>query len=210
MNDPLRSKAKEIIAILCEIPEVNHCAIYGSLSTGTDDALSDIDINVDVSGVDNGQFMLRLVGLLQKKLRICYHDYAPSLIPDQYIVSVAIDERNPFLLVDLQCSAEPHCMTVTKRQVACMNHEFTHLLKLWTANVKHCARGAACRDDIIRMAGKLRLDGMETKSEVELLEETLRWLERNAPDELIPFVASCRKNFHERFDIVENGASSRV
>ena len=33
MNDYLRNKAQGIIAILSEITEVNHCIIYGSLST---------------------------------------------------------------------------------------------------------------------------------------------------------------------------------
>ena len=58
MNDFLKIKAAKITAILDAISEVNHCAIYGSLATDTYDELSDIDINIDVSGSDNGQFIL--------------------------------------------------------------------------------------------------------------------------------------------------------
>lgn len=197
LNDFLKIKAEEILTILSEITEVNHCAIYGSLATDTYDELSDIDINIDVSGSDNGQFMIRLVEMLEKKLRIYYYDYAPSLIPDKYIVSLAIDEYNPFLIVDLQCSAEPHCMTVTKQQIIQMNNEFTHMLKLWTANLKHYARGIECYDDIVRMARKLKSADIDAKDEIELLEETLHWLECNASDELITFIASCRDKFNE-------------
>lgn len=197
MNDYLRNKAQEILAILSEMTEVNHCTIYGSLSTDTCDELSDIDINIDVSGSDNGQFMIRLVEMLKEKLRVYYYDYAPSLIPDKYIVSVAIDEYNPFLIVDLQCSAEPHYTTVTKQQVAQLNNKFTHILKLWTANLKHYTRGVECYDAIVHMAHKLKLDDIDIKEETELLEDTLCWLECNASDELSTFITSCRKKFSE-------------
>ena len=80
MNDYLRNKAQGIIAILSEITEVNHCTIYGSLSTDTCDELSDIDINIDVSGSDNGQFMIRLVEMLKKKLRVYYSNFPHHLM----------------------------------------------------------------------------------------------------------------------------------
>ena len=197
MNNHLRNKAEEIIAILSEMTEVNNCTVYGSLSTNTCDELSDIDINIDVSGCDNGQFMIRLVEMLKKKLSVYFYDYAPSLIPDRYIVSVAIDEYNPFLIVDLQCSAEPHCTTVTKQQVAQLNSEFTHILKLWIANLKHYVRGVECYDDIVRMAHRLNLHDVDVKDEINLLEDTLNWLECNSSDELSTFITSCREKFNE-------------
>lgn len=54
MRDALINKANEIISILKEIPVVKG-GQYGSLSTNTYDELSDIDIEVDVSGSDYGQ-----------------------------------------------------------------------------------------------------------------------------------------------------------
>ena len=67
MIDMLRSKADEIITILNGIPTVIGCNLYGSLSTNTHDELSDIDIEIDVSGYDNGQFMLELTEMLKDK-----------------------------------------------------------------------------------------------------------------------------------------------
>ena len=65
MFHSLRDTATEIVAFLNEIPMVRKCEIYGSLATNTYDELSDIDIEIDVSGYDNGQFMLELVELLK-------------------------------------------------------------------------------------------------------------------------------------------------
>lgn len=197
MYDSLRDKANMIISVLKEIPVVKKCDIYGSLATNTHDDLSDIDIEIDVSGHDNGQFMLELVDLLKGKFSIYYSDYAPSLIPDKYIVSIAIDKNNPFLIVDLCCSAEPHCTTVTKQQVIGKSDKYTHMLKLWTANLKHYVRGCECYDDIVRMARKIEVEDIETKDEVELLEDTLCWLEENVETELYEFVESCRSRFDE-------------
>lgn len=193
----LRDTANNIITFLNEIPMVRECSIYGSLATNTYDELSDIDIEIDVSGYDNGQFMLELVELLKGKFSIYYSDYAPSLIPDRYIVSIAIDKENPFLIVDLCCSAEPHCTTVTKQQASEKNDKYTHILKLWTANLKHYVRGNECHDDIVRMGQKLAIEDTDTKDEVEILERTLRWLEENVKSELHEFVESCRRRFDE-------------
>ena len=52
--------AKSICVQFEKIPEVNFCKIYGSLSRGDYDEYSDIDIEVDVSGYDNGRFLKRV------------------------------------------------------------------------------------------------------------------------------------------------------
>lgn len=193
----LKNKADEIIAILNEIPVVKKCTIYGSLASNTHDELSDIDIEVDVSGYDNGKFMLELTDLLKDKLSIYYSDYAPSLIPDKYIVSIAVDKDNPFLIIDFCCIAEPHCTTVTKQQVLEKNEKYAHMLKLWTANLKHYVRGVECYGYITRMAKKLSVEDIDSKDEVTILDETLCWLENNVEEELGDFVDSCRRIFEE-------------
>ena len=197
MQNSLINKANEIISILKEIPAVKGCVLYGSLSTDTYDELSDIDIEVDVSGSDNGQFMMDITEMLKDKITIYYSDYAPSLIPDKYIVSIAIDSNNPFLIVDLSCSADPHCTTVTKQQVMSRNEKYAHTLKVWTANLKHYVRGTECYDDILRMAKRLSIADLDAKDEAELLEETLCWLEDNVENNLSEYVESCRRIFEE-------------
>ena len=197
MKELLKCKADELMTILNEIPTVKGCKLYGSLFTKTHDELSDIDIEIDVSGYDNGQFMLELTEMLKDKITIYYSDYAPSLIPDKYIVSIAIDVNNPFLIVDLSCSADPHCTTVTKQQVLERNEKYAHTLKVWTANLKHYVRGIECYDDILRMAKRLSIADIDTKDEAELLEETLCWLEDNVENNLSEYVESCSRVFEE-------------
>lgn len=192
IRESIKKRAEELMAILTEFPMVKSCTIYGSLAKNTHDELSDIDIELDVSGYDNGLFMLEHVDLLKDKLTIYYSDYAPSLVPEKYIVSIAIDETNPFLIVDLCCCATPHCTTITKQQMVEKNNKFSHTLKLWTANLKHYVRGAECYEDIVRMARKLGIEDVEAKDEASLLEETLCWLESNADEELDKFIAACR------------------
>jgi len=192
----LHDKARAIINILTDFPEVRKCTLYGSLSAETHDRFSDIDIEVDVSGYDNGLFMLGLAERLRTWLPVCYSDYAPSLVPDRYIVSIAIDEHNPFLVVDLCCTAAPHCATVTRQQVRERNDPFSHILKLWTANAKHYLRGAECHSDILRMARHISPRDHESSDDAKLLGETLIWLEQNTPDSLKTFVSSCRQVFN--------------
>ena len=81
MKEDLIRRAQEIITIINQIPNVKNCTLYGSLAENRADSLSDIDIEVDVSGMDNGVFALLLPALIKKKMHVFYSDYAPSLAP---------------------------------------------------------------------------------------------------------------------------------
>ena len=195
MATTLSEKAQEIMQILSCLPSVKKCTLYGSIAEGRHDELSDIDIEIDVSGLDNGRYMLELTSLLKDKLPIIYSDYAPSLIPEKYIVSMAIDAQNPFRMVDVCCRAEPHVTTLTRENIAPLNGRFTHTLKLWTSNLKHHVRGADCRRDIVKMASRLGIPECETKTSQQLLADTLEWLEANKTHEYETLVASCRRHY---------------
>lgn len=195
MNFKLRNTAEKCIEIISTLPVVKSCEIYGSIAKGTEDELSDIDIKVDVSGYDNGKFMLEVPHILKNELGIIYSDFAPSLAPEQYIVSNAISIENPFTIVDINCVAEPHVTTVSKQQLS--NDIYTHTLKVWIANMKHFARGIDCYNDVVRMANRLRIEDVDSKIEEELLADTLHWLEENLADHLADYVDACRKKFEE-------------
>jgi predicted nucleotidyltransferase len=171
------------------LPMVKGCELYGSLTSGSYDDFSDIDILVDVSGYNNGIFMLEVPDLL-RETPIYFYDFAPSLIPESYIVTLAIDEENPFRMVDIKCVGEPFCQTVTREQIR--NELIPHTLKLWVANVKHFLRGVNCRQDIIKMSNRIEIENSNEKSESELLKETLTWLEENQSENIAEFIRSCR------------------
>ncbi len=197
MNFDLRIQAENIMKVLNELPMVKSCKLYGSIASGTEDNLSDIDIEVDVSGYDNARFMLEIPKILNEKINVIFYDFAPSLIPEQYIVSLATDSENPFAMVDLKCVAEPHCISVSKSEANAKNNIITHTLKVWLANMKHYVRGRECYDDIVRMAKRLGIEAVEAKTEPELLEEVLIWLEANGNDEIDEYISNCREKFEE-------------
>ena len=195
MNFYLREMANNCMDLVNSLPMVKSCELYGSIANNTDDELSDIDIKVDVSGYDNGKFMLEVSHLIKDKMNIVYYDFAPSLIPSSYIVSIAISNENPFAMVDFNCIATPHCTTVLKEHIK--NDVYSHTLKVWVANLKHHARGSECYDDVVRMAKRLGIKDIDSKDEGELLEEALIWLEENQTDILGRYVKSCREKLEE-------------
>ena len=198
MNAELKQLADELVSMLEELPMVRKCTLCGSLASGTADEISDIDIDADVSGYDKGQFMLEIPDLLKDKLNIVYVDFAPSLIPEKCIVSLAFDEQNPYRVVDINCCAESSDTLITGDHARRLNNRYAHMIKLWTANWKHFIRGRECRSDILHMVQKTGLTGVENKSDLELLEETLIWLEQNAEIEHQAIIASCRRIFDQQ------------
>jgi len=191
-----RYKATEIMRFLDTLPQVKSCDLYGSLSGGKADKYSDIDIKVDVSGIDSGAFMKTLPELVAKNFPVIWHDFAPSLAPLQYVVSIAIDENNPFCVVDFKCTATPHIETIQKSDLE--NDIFFHLIKLWVANCKHYIRGADCTGDIQKMARRTIGEECMNMSNEQILEEILRRLEKNTTPETTVYIANCRKAWDKR------------
>lgn len=187
---PLLPIAQQVCAHLLHQPEILRCTLYGSLQNGTADRYSDIDIEIDVSGIDNGQYLFALPAIVAQKFPVLFSDYAPSLAPEKYVVSLAISAENPFLLLDIACSATPHCPSVTRQALSARNDPFTHLLKLFTANLKHFLRGTDCRRDVTRMAA--RCPGVDTSGSDArgLLLDTYGYLRENAAPEYRAYLSA--------------------
>jgi len=106
--------ANAICAYFSALPQVKSCTIYGSAASSSYDAYSDIDIAVDVSGSDNSIFARSVPEMLGGLYPIIFFDYAPSLMPESYVVSHAISAENPFRMVDIKCTATPHFTTLSR------------------------------------------------------------------------------------------------
>lgn len=181
--------AETLRAFFLTLPEVKNAALQGSLQRNSHDEYSDIDIELDVSGSDNGAFFLRIPMLLNQIYPVIFHDYAPSLLPDSYIVSCAISEENPFLIVDIKCSAVPHIQSIQKGDLA--YEKFPHILKLWIVNLKHYLRGCTCIHDIERMYHKLFSHTQE--SEAQMLLDVFNWLKENQTAKYAKYLQSCER-----------------
>lgn len=180
--DSLQNRREALIRFLTALPAVRAVTPYGSFAAGQADGYSDIDLAVDVSGCDNGQFLLTLPDLLETFSPVLYTDFAPSLAPDKYILTAALFPEQPFLLVDISVTADPHFTTVTKEMLAARNTQYSHTLKLFTANLKHFLRGVDCGGDIRKMYSRLSLPAADSLS--EMLHNTHRWLTENASPEM--------------------------
>lgn len=183
--------ANEIKDYLLSVKEISHCTVCGSIANQNYDKYSDIDIEIDVSGYNNSEFIKQVPAILSKKYPLIFGDYAPSLMPESYIVSVAINEENPFMFVDIKCLATPHMSTLQKKDF--VNDEFEHILKLWVINFKHWLRNDDCRKDIVKMGSKVLGNSCLEYREKQILEETLRWLEFNMKEKHLKYVSVCRE-----------------
>ena len=182
----------EIANNICEnflkVSEVQSAHIYGSIANGSFDEYSDIDIELDLSGHDNGAFLKKAAEELQKQYPVIFSDYAPSLLPEEYVVSCAISEDNPFLIVDIKCTANPHVYSLSKKDIR--NDKYTHILKLWVANMKHYLRGYDCKNDICRMYQKI-FNELSSSPE-NMLIDVFEWLNSNSRDEYRQYLSSCK------------------
>lgn len=176
----MKEFVNEIFDFLNNLPEVKECKIYGSISTGNNDEFSDLDIAIDVSGIDNGVFLTKLPEIFSEKYDIIFYDYTPSLAPNKYIVSIAINEKNPFMVIDISCIATPHYDSVSKQDLSSLNNKYDHTLKLFVANLKHLLRGADCYDDIYKMYSRIFGCNIEVYNEEQMLREVYQWLQENA------------------------------
>ena len=176
----MKEFVKEIFEFLNDLPEVKSCKIVGSLSAGNNDEFSDLDLVIDVSGIDNGVFLTKLPKLFEEKYDVIFYDYTPSLAPDKYIVSIAINKTNPFMIVDVSCVATPHFDSVSKQDLSSLNNKYDHTLKLFVANLKHLLRGMDCYDDIYKMYSRIFGRDLEAYDEEWMMQEVYGWLQENA------------------------------
>ncbi len=149
-----------LIHYLSALPDVMDVQLYGSYRSGTADNLSDLDIAVTVTG-DNGLFALTLPAKMNEFRDVLFADYAPSLAPEKYVLTLCLFPDMPFFLVDITVRAEPHCSAVTKAMLSDKNDDYAHLCKLFCANLKHYLRDTAagmplsCVGDIRKMWKKM-------------------------------------------------------
>ena len=176
----LEKMAHEIGRRLLIEHEVKNYQIYGSIATKTYDQYSDIDLEIDVSGTDNSLFIQKIPTILAKDYPIIFTDYAPSLAPNEYLISIAMFEEYPFLILDVKCTATPHYQTLSKNDLRVQMDPYQHILKIFIANLKHYLRGQECMKDILKMYQKAFNLAPPSLNEKELLMLTFNWLYNNS------------------------------
>ena len=185
--------AKDIQQYLLKIYEIKACNLYGSLIKGNYDDYSDIDIEIDVSGIDNSLFITKIKDILSLNYNIIFSDYAPSLAPETYIISLAISNENPFAIIDIKCIATPHFKTLTKEDLILKQNNYDHILKLFVANLKHYLRRVDCLKDIQKMYKKVYINSPISKDKHFMLDKIFLWLKENSTDKYNLYLKNLEK-----------------
>ena len=181
--------ANELCDYLKQFPAIRSCRIYGSLHSNTHDNYSDIDIEIDVSGHDNSLFLTRIPARLSQTYNIIFCDYAPSLVPEKHLLTVALFDSNPFMVVDVSCTATPYFSTLSRPELAAYNTPYDHTLKLFIANLKHYLRQSNCHDDIVKMYR--RIFAAPSRSDAQMLTDVFHWLKQHAQPKHINYLSAC-------------------
>ncbi len=192
--DRIVSLASELRDFLKTLPQVRRCTLYGSLSRGDYDLYSDIDIEADVSGTDNSDFVTQLPALFSKRYPVIFYDYAASLAPDLYIFTAAIDNGNPFRIIDVNCVATPHCPKRSKEDMAAMCNKYDHVLKMFSVYLKQSLRG----HDAQKGFSNLYAEIFEKPCEHDrlMITEIYSWMKRHAENRHQEYVDSFARFLH--------------
>lgn len=191
MLDKRLETANTIIAVFQKHPKVRHAFLRGSLNKfGFADDYSDIDIGIDVSGFDNGDFAQQIPSLMQKNFDILFYDWSTSLFPKEYVLTFILKGFPVFWIVDIQCIATPHSPSINQ----VLTNEYHHLLKLWILNLKYYLRGNnGAEDDIRKLANKVFDSNMQHKDSFLLMSDILLEIKTHIEPETLPFIERCEE-----------------
>lgn len=194
-NKPLTQLdlAREVIGLFKDLDDVRSVFLRGSLVEGIFDRYSDIDIGIDVSGSDNARFTETIIERMQAHFDLHFHDWATSLLPDQYILTFFVKDVPIYWNIDFDCTATPHAGTLQREEVRVTLNMISHALKPWVHMMKYLIRGQEGIEDRIRMKGKQQFPGVDLQnhSPQQILRAMLDDLYQRADGQFSEFFAVC-------------------
>jgi predicted nucleotidyltransferase len=145
--DKRLSLYEEIRTLFLTCEEVGKVELYGSLANGGFDRFADIDVRVDVTGSDNAASIWKAVELFKGHFDVHFHDWAGSLLPDEFVVSFYLKDLPIYWNIDQKCP------TLTRAQLD--NDEVAHRLKPWAITCKYLMRGCVGDKHVRSLAGRV-------------------------------------------------------
>jgi predicted nucleotidyltransferase len=186
--------ANQVLTLFQAQPEVKEATLRGSLVDGTPDEYSDIDITIDVSGHDNGQYVYRVLDLMHENFDVCFRDINSSAVPKWYVLNFFLNGVSPFWQIDVFITARPHCTSFSREDIRAIQDPVAHLLKLWVPCFKHLIRDPERNQDEINLAlvAKLDVAGLLDMPAMEKMKAVLDEIRRRADGRFDEFIARCR------------------
>jgi len=131
----------EICGRLKALDFVTDVQEIGSRSEGHADCYSDIDLVVNIQDAKPDIALLRITEFMKMTYSPLWVDYANSLMPSKFLVSMFIDCENPFRFLDVGIYNHEAINCDPKRFE---NDKWVHLTKLWIMNFKYYLRRDHC------------------------------------------------------------------
>ncbi|NOR45654.1 MAG: hypothetical protein GQ534_08730 [Candidatus Delongbacteria bacterium] len=171
-----RKFAFKIIELL-KTTDIKQIKLVGSLSENNFDEYSDIDIELN----DNKQSPVENINIalnsISKKYDILFSDWAKSLLPDKYVLSVFLKQKNIFRFIDLTCFKDANFSDTTRDQLP--QDKIYHIFKLWICNAKQEIRNRHDRNFIDLLFVKLFINNDSISNKTKF-EKVLDWLHTNS------------------------------
>ena len=145
---PQLKLAEKLRRYLKSLDITKNCIIHGSLTTGRADKYSDIDLQLDVSGSDNGKTARELPELLSKEFPVVYTAYGPRFAPDLYLVSFGLKDYSPFHFFDVEIIADPHVPSLSRQEIIDMTDISALRTKLLVGVLKKHLRGQEYKEEL--------------------------------------------------------------
>lgn len=201
MLDKRLEMAKAIMTVFNNQPKIKEAFLRGSLNIpGVADEYSDIDIGIDVTGFDNGDYALQIPGLMQKNFDLLFYDWSTSLLPKEYVLTFILKDFPVFWIVDIQCVATPHSPSI--KQVH--TNEYHHLLKLWILNLKYYVRGNnGAEDNIRKLANRALGSNVQQKESLILMSDILLEIKTHTGPEILQYIEKCEEELKKATELLD-------
>lgn len=127
-----------IINTINTINFVSDVKISGSLHNSTNDHFSDIDLTVSINSITADKALLQITETLEHEYKPLWKDFARSLMPQKFLVSMFFNCDNPFSFIDIGIFNNSNDFSFDSNLFT--NDKWIHLTKLWIMNFKYFIR----------------------------------------------------------------------
>lgn len=169
----------DLIIHLLHSSEINEIRLVGSLSENNFDNFSDIDIllkDTKRSPVENINLALKTI---QSNLDVIFSDWAKSLLPEKYVLSIFLKQENIFWYIDLSCYRDKNFQDTCRESLP--QDKIYHMFKLWICNAKQEVRKREERNNIDIVYLRIFHDS-DSVSKKEKYAKILDWLFQHSDD----------------------------
>lgn len=131
---------EQLIDHLKGLAFITRIDVIGSRVEQTSDVYSDVDLLLTIKDSTPDNALYEVTESVKAKFQPAWYDFANSLMPDKFLISIFIGGDNPFTFYDIGILNSDRNLVYDKTLFE--NDHSIHLMKLWVMNYKYMMRGA--------------------------------------------------------------------